>query len=50
MKKYVESKNKKIRIKIIERIVDITNELYSNIYNGQTYYGLKEIKNLIEQK
>ena len=55
LKEYVKSKKIRAREKIIEKIVDITNALYSKqkqhtkFYGDQTYYGLKEIKDLFEK-
>ena len=54
MKEYVESRKRKICEKIIERIVEITNELYSTqkqhtkFQLDQSYYGLKKIRDLFE--
>ena len=55
LKEYVKTKKIIAREKIIENIVDITNDLYSKqkqhtkFYYDQTYYGLKEIKDLFEK-
>ena len=56
LKEYVENKKLNVRNKIIEKVVDITNDLYSKqkqhtkFYGDQTYYGLKEIKNLFKKE
>ena len=56
LKEYVKTKKIIAREKIIEKIVDIKNDLYSKqkqhtkFYYDQTYYGLKEIKDLFEKK
>ena len=51
-KKYVETRNRSIRNKVIQEVVNITNNLqkqHTKLQHDQTYFGLRDIKNLFNE-
>ena len=55
-KRYIESSNEQIRKRVIRKVVKITNELYNiqkqhtKLQHDQTYFGLRDIKYLFNNK
>ena len=53
--KYVRTRNRNIRMQVIERIVKITNDLYNKqkqhtrLLHDQAYFGVRDLKYLFEE-